>query len=1153
MPHLDVVFADGRRERVVLSRATPLSIGSQTFNDLTISDTGVAAMHCRIGWNKSAYEVTAATSRGVDVNGTIVQHALLKPGDLLRIGDSDLKFGQETGDAVAALPAGKGERRGHESSKAKSHKKGKGDAFDDEPSARPQLKTRGHVEPPVSDPAVSQEIQEFPSQARKLAAEAQKAGTSPLAMLPRTTIGRELQGGRHRPGEQEILKSPLILILGGGSLVLLLIAVTLWLLLGRETSAKLYQQAEQDLAQAKYSQAIEQFEEYQRRYPRSSRALSARVNAAKARVQKELTGAAPAFSLAEERLQQLVREFRNTDAFRDLQPAIRTFADEIAQGAAQAAAATKDESLLTVSGAARQLLERSAGESEDLEPILARITAATARAEAAIARQKIRDAAVLKMKAALEAQQPIDALAEREALLRQLPIFRTDREIRELLQQALQAELATIAVDDRDQAPLPVEQDTPPRGVSPVYHARSRTSDSSLGLTVWALAQDVCYAVDTITGEVVWKRTIGFDPAFPPVTLRGDVTDWLIFDRRHGHLVRCRSDTGATVWRQALSAPPRGAPVVDEGQIYLVTANQELVRIDAETGRLTARMSFSQPISGPPTLDTPREFLFFPGDRGVIYAVRKRPLEPVAVTFTDHAAGAVQAPLTTVGRLLLLAENDRANSARLRLWNAADPTRALTAEIDQRAAGLVWDAPLLRGSHLVLPLQGERLSAYVLNDAEGRAEMSLIGSYRVQEGYAGPLHVALGPDQQFWMSSSGFRRFEIAADSVRMDTTAVALGLTSQPLQSLGEMFFVGRRAPFAEGVQFTNVDRQTLTGTWRTVLGARPVAAQVGEAQNLILTTESGIVANLTAARLAQDGVETNGVVDLDWPVTLTEPPLSRALANGRTAVAINSSPPKLWLIENSGRAGNPIELPGALEQSPLQLSAALILPLSGRLRPIQGARKYEEWRMPIEGDAPPRWTHLIQTDDEEFLAFDRSGRCRRMQLRGGEIPHLAEIASVSLSPLSTIPPVLMGETVIVVDEEQRLQQLDRRTLEPLATVTHTTPLLGIASSDSQLLVWDAGQVRSLKPQGDLQAAWTSKLDVSPPVGVPQQRGEMLWFGCRDGEILGLRRDSGAATVATTVPQTLSLGLIAIGDSLWAIASDSTVYRIALPAEAAP
>ena len=92
MPFLKLQYADGSEQEHELSRSQPLAIGRQSFNEICVPEEGVGAMHCRVGWNKTAFEVTAATATGIDVNGTSVARATLQSGDVIRVGSLDLGY-----------------------------------------------------------------------------------------------------------------------------------------------------------------------------------------------------------------------------------------------------------------------------------------------------------------------------------------------------------------------------------------------------------------------------------------------------------------------------------------------------------------------------------------------------------------------------------------------------------------------------------------------------------------------------------------------------------------------------------------------------------------------------------------------------------------------------------------------------------------------------------------------------------------------------------------------------------------------------------------------------------------------------------------------------------------------------------------------------
>ncbi|HUQ72195.1 MAG TPA: PQQ-binding-like beta-propeller repeat protein, partial [Planctomycetaceae bacterium] len=963
-----------------------------------------------------------------------------------------------------------------------------------------------------------------------------------------------LQGGRVRPGEQEVFKSPIILGLTGGGIVLLLIAATIYLLMGRESAIRLFDVASTDLAEGRFVESIENYEKFVALYPRHTNAETAKVNIGRARVQRELAGGSPAWSNAWDSLNEFVREFRNTPGYQELRPIVLDFSERIAVGAAKTAETTRDRKLLPISREAAALLERTADQETPLDGILSKIRDATDKANAAIARQDARDAAVKVMQAAIAGGRAIDALSERDRLLRSYPMYATDKGVQTVLNEALAQAKSTVTSWEPGPAAQPAPEPAVMTSVLPAFHQRSRTDEASLGQTVWVLAQDSCYAVDTVTGEIVWRRAIGGDPAFPPGITRGSPAGWLLFDRRTGELVHCRSDNGQTLWRLALPAPPRGAPLVEQGQIYLATADRKLLRIDQETGALTSGLQFAQDVIGPPTVDAAGDHLFLTGSRGLIYALSMRPLECVAVTFTDHAEGAIAAPLVTLGQLLLVCQNDRPEQSRLRVFNASEPTKPLPAVDDQSIAGAVFDPPVLRGPQLVVPSQGERLTAFVVNDDPGRMGLTKVGDYRVQDAYGGPMRVLLGPDQQFWMSSTAFRRFKIEADSISMDPTPVAVGLTSQPLQVVAETFFVARRLPFGEAVQFTNVDRDRMSGTWRTAVGARPRLILGSDSGPVAIVTDSGFVYTVGANRLASGGTELRGGFSLELSPALAEPLLIGPLSDGRAVIAAGGEVLQCWIVEANGRVGTPFKLTKAVERPPVLLDAGLVLPLSGRLqvRPLTGNAKYEDWRAPADGNAPPVWEHVIRTSGDELLAADANGRWRRLQLRGGDVPHLAEVVHVDYAPPAKLSPVFVGESLLMADIQHTLRKLAVRTLDEQSKRDFPDGLRGIASVDDQsALVWDDRVLRMVDLEKDFADRWTVDLEGLSPVGSPVVRGSQAWLGCTNGTVLILDLTTCKVLSRLATPQALSLGVIAIQGAPWAVAVDGTLYRLSVTAEA--
>src|SRR5687768_9294510 len=103
MPFLEIIHLNGEIERRPLEKQQPVSIGSHSSSDIRIDEEGVETLHCRISWNKKAFEAVAAGIEGFEVNGNVVQRAVLKQGDVLRFGTVDLRF-IESDQQGAELP-----------------------------------------------------------------------------------------------------------------------------------------------------------------------------------------------------------------------------------------------------------------------------------------------------------------------------------------------------------------------------------------------------------------------------------------------------------------------------------------------------------------------------------------------------------------------------------------------------------------------------------------------------------------------------------------------------------------------------------------------------------------------------------------------------------------------------------------------------------------------------------------------------------------------------------------------------------------------------------------------------------------------------------------------------------------------------------------
>ena len=1146
MASLKLLRLDGSTELRELSRSQPVTIGRQSFNDICVAEAEVAPMHCRISWNKTGFEVTAATPNGVEVNASTVAHMMLNSGDTIRIGSLDLIFQDEP-------PIAKEDSLDSQSSRKSSAR-----------SVKPEPADKNVEDLPLFEGKVVTESQAVMEALQSLDEDFEDDFTPLTRKTPKQkpTDGG-LFGRPVRPGEEEVIKSPLVLGLTGGGLVLLLVTGIFWLLMSREQSNRLYDRAVAELNDGQFSQSITTFEQFIAQYPKHGSRRQADRGLERARIQKEISGTSPTWKRGLERMNELIKAHRNESDFSSLQSALFQYAEQISMGAAKSAETNRDAELLVVSKEAQDLLERYADPSAPPTGTIGRINEQRRKANNAIEKQTTFDVAMKTVDSAIAEKKPMVALSERERLVKSFPEFVTSKRVKDALQKSLALERSVVATDETE-SPAEVN-DEPPRSSEPILgilYSRSRTEDNSQGQVVFVTAKDSCYAIDPATGELLWKRVIGVRPPFFPMTTTGSQPSVLMFDTRDNSLLACQLSKGKLIWRQRLNARAIGKPLVHEGQIYLSLEGNSLVRVDLDTGRKSATVKFSQNLATNPVLSRDGNYILVPGEMAMIYALTLRTtatqpaLSAVATTFTDHAAGSITASPLMMGDLLLLCENDLADSARLRLWNAKAPAVSLVELPSTRIVGIgqVHDTPVLRGNQLVVPSSGEQFAAFVVTDEPGHEGIAPTGQYKANlsakpNKIAGPLFVAIGPDNQFWSAGSAFRRFEINSNTIRMDSVSTAPGIASQPLQIAGEQFCVGRKSIYSDAVTFSAIEREKLISPWRCIVGDAPLEMISSRDGGVVWIGESGTVYTLGKNRLAQGGFDSKSGTDLELPANVTSRIRASTLPDQRLVVVAAGETIMAYLINQVGQVVDKYKLNEIPEADPVLLDEGLVFPLPSRLKMVPlatGKKAVQDLMLPVGEKQEHRWAHLIRVDGRELIACDGSGRLTRIQYRSGEVPHLAEVAELPLGQPVDVKPLLQGESLYVADASGVIRQLNIRSFDTDGQTNVAAPIRNIWPLGTNLLVHAAdGKLHCLAEGKMLKELWSFDLLKLIPIGPAILKDDQLWLACQNGTVIILNRDSGTEVRRIELPQMLSIGLRQIQETLFAVASDGTLFRL--------
>ncbi len=215
---------DGRSWEVQLT-GSPATIGryadgSTNTIDLSPNDTMVSRRHAEIVPVASGYELRNLSSNGVTVNGVATERALLRSGDVIRIGTASMSF-QDSGDAPRRAGIKLGRR------------------VEDDPTPLANPIVRVEQLPPAATAG-------GPAAPTAVAQEAKPADTSYLR------AGYSIEGRKPRVKAGEVHKSaaaqaksvnPVILVAAAGALLVLLLVIVVGPSKpGTEVAAKEYQQ-----------------------------------------------------------------------------------------------------------------------------------------------------------------------------------------------------------------------------------------------------------------------------------------------------------------------------------------------------------------------------------------------------------------------------------------------------------------------------------------------------------------------------------------------------------------------------------------------------------------------------------------------------------------------------------------------------------------------------------------------------------------------------------------------------------------------------------------------------------------------------------------------------------------------------------------------
>lgn len=1174
MPVLEVLHMTGDVSRHELSKTQPVTIGSHDTNDIVVDDESVELMHCRVSWNKSGYEAVAAGIDGFDVNGTVVQRAMLKSGDMLRFGSVDIRF---TDDGIAADAAVPQKRSDAKETPAPSSSKRKPTTANDDTTAESSAggwdalealasearapekpKKRATQAAPVAELLDdAEEVDEDDAATTGSSKETDSSGEPKLTDRLRTAMRSQ----RYRPGQEDSLRSPLILSLGGTAAVLLLLGGIFFFIAGRQDAEAAFQDAKSQFDQAKYAQANEMLLNFVTTYAGHPREDDARRLMWLSQIDANIRGAAKKWPEGLEALRNFIDNRQEADDFDSDKEDIHTRANEIALGATLDAGTLHNRDLLQTASEAITILTTYLPEDAKAATLGA-IEIARRASEAEILKHETLMAALSAINSYVPPPvpegaepppdggagsavppQPIPALVERRNLLARYPELERHRDVIAAMERILAAERELVQYTEIDQeAQTDDWQAGFPPALSLVFNVRSRLDAVSVGQCAFALSKDALYGIDTVTGEPVWRRVIGFETPFYPVE-EPTVPSLIVFDTNWSELCRIERNSGQIMWRQPFPGESvRSSPLIHEGQILLPTMGGNLFQVDLQTGRLIGKLTFSQEVTTPVALADGR--LVVAGNEEVAYTLTGRPFECVGVSYLGQPPGSVTAPLLSMGPYITMIEGVEPDKSILRLLESSGPDIVEVARAE--ILGQVYDTPVIRGRDLFVPSTGERVSTFSISDDTNQPPLTTGPTFQVQNGGDNPVFLMTGPDRQLWMTSSALLKLQLTSTALTPEQADLPVGEAAQPLQYQSGVLFNGRRRAYSTAVTLTPVDRDEQTSEWQAQVGASLLAVSASDS-NLVCVTEEGGIFRISDMGWEASGFGPEPTSRLTLNPELSDPLLAASIGNGQIAVTCGDPEPKLWIINVRGEIERSTLLESGLQAPPVLLGDGIVLPMQGKLR-FQSVRSggagVQDFSLATDEILTTQWLQVVALNETSLAALTSNGDVLLIALQTSPRPHLGEISRFSLPAAVAMPLQGDEQLIVAVDVNNNVQVFDAQTLSPTGQRAFETAVVGAWSA--------AGNVFVQTVDGMLQLVSGSALETvrqvsikSLPVGRPVVTGDEALFALQNGEILVWNLQTGEPRASFWLGAALSQMPISFGNELIFVTVDGSLIRL--------
>ena len=401
------------------------------------------------------------------------------------------------------------------------------------------------------------------------------------------------------------------------------------------------------------------------------------------------------------------------------------------------------------------------GQQPRIEQILSKLESVERR----INRDQELERTVAEIQAAVDQGLIPEAYGRRTALLQRYPGLELDARLEAAVAAITQSEQE--AVQPLADFPAPNSEDRRPTAQFRVAVAQRRGPsvaevDPEL---LFVTARGAAYGLRAASGELLWRRFLGFRSNQPPIRLSSEPdTAVLLADERYQELVCVHGENGDFLWRLPCGGPPV-PPVVAGHQIFVATGDEQqgrLLVVNSQTGVVEQAVSFPERLTAPPLVDTQGGTLVQPGWQSSLYLLSSTDLRCEQVFYLGHAAGTVTVPPARVLGQILVAENPGTDFSLLHLLGPSpDSPEGLRRVVDPvRLEGRVVVPMITSGQRVLVVTDRGRVYVFEIDPNNVRQPIRVAASaVSTIEGQA--ISYPLLEKSRLWIGDSQLTHFEL--------------------------------------------------------------------------------------------------------------------------------------------------------------------------------------------------------------------------------------------------------------------------------------------------------------------------------------------------------------------------------------------------------